>query len=219
MGSVGTGIVRRGTLAALAALAIWTPAAQAAAPLTNGLVNPEGVGINATTGEVYVADQANNRIQRFAANGDRAGAATAYDEALALYPGYAPALAAQGRLAVASGDLDTARERFAAAAAVVPLPEYVIALGEIAESAGDTIKARRQYDLARAEKEFDSRHYREARLLYEQAHQTDRSVTEACRERWAYCRLSCVVEQMNQNPADMSAIRPNTTSTNSADVR
>lgn len=52
--------------------------------------------------------------------------------------------------------------------------------------------------LARAEQEFESRRYREARVLYDQVHREDRSLIEGCRERWAYCKLSHVVEQMNQ---------------------
>lgn len=52
--------------------------------------------------------------------------------------------------------------------------------------------------LARAEQEFESRRYREARILYDQVHREDRSLIEGSRERWAYCKLSHVVEQMNQ---------------------
>jgi tetratricopeptide (TPR) repeat protein len=50
--------------------------------------------------------------------------------------------------------------------------------------------------LARAEQEFGNRHFPEARLLYEQAHEADHSATVPCRERWAYCKLFCVVEQL-----------------------
>src|SRR5439155_22214062 len=52
--------------------------------------------------------------------------------------------------------------------------------------------------LKRAEEEYSDRHYPEARLLFEQAHEADRAVTAPCRERWAYCKLFCVVEQLNQ---------------------
>jgi tetratricopeptide (TPR) repeat protein len=83
--------------------------------------------------------------------GDRAAAATAYEGALVLFPGYAPAIAAQARLAVAAGDYETAIARFTDAAAIVPLPEYVIALGEANEAAGNATAARQSYDLARAE--------------------------------------------------------------------
>jgi hypothetical protein len=52
--------------------------------------------------------------------------------------------------------------------------------------------------VARAEQEYTQRRYREARLLYEKAHQEDQTATEASRERWAYCNLYSVVEQLNQ---------------------
>lgn len=82
--------------------------------------------------------------------GDARGAAAAYDQALALVRDHAPSLAGQGRLAVGAGDLETARARFERAAAVVPLPEFVIALGETLDAMGDAAGARQQFDLARA---------------------------------------------------------------------
>lgn len=51
--------------------------------------------------------------------------------------------------------------------------------------------------VTRAEEEFGNRRWREARLLYEQAHEADQSSTLSCCERWAYCKLFCVVEQLN----------------------
>jgi tetratricopeptide (TPR) repeat protein len=82
--------------------------------------------------------------------GKRDQADATYQRALNLVPGYAPALAAQGRLAVGANDLATAVERFKAAADVLPLPEYVIAQGEAQEAAGDP-SAAQTYALARAE--------------------------------------------------------------------
>jgi tetratricopeptide (TPR) repeat protein len=84
-------------------------------------------------------------------NGDRHGAADAYSSALEAFPNYAPALAAQGRLAVGDNDLKTAIVRFQAAADIVPLPEYVIALGEAEEASGDKAAAQRDFALAGAE--------------------------------------------------------------------
>jgi tetratricopeptide (TPR) repeat protein len=83
--------------------------------------------------------------------GRRPAATAVYEEALRLVPDYAPALMGLGRLAVGRGDLDTAIARFGRAAAVLPLPEYVIALGEAQEVAGDMAGARQSYDLARFE--------------------------------------------------------------------
>jgi tetratricopeptide (TPR) repeat protein len=85
------------------------------------------------------------------ASGDPHGAADAYRAALDLVPNHAPSLAGEGRLAVAAGKLDEAIDRFGAAAAIVPLPEYVIALGDAQSAAGRQDAAARSYDLARAE--------------------------------------------------------------------
>jgi Flp pilus assembly protein TadD len=84
-------------------------------------------------------------------NGDPEAARSSFEHALALVPDHAPSLAGLGRLAVGDGDLDSAATYFARAAAVVPLAEYVIALGETREAASDLEGARRQYDLAHAE--------------------------------------------------------------------
>jgi hypothetical protein len=48
--------------------------------------------------------------------------------------------------------------------------------------------------LARADHEFEGKHYREAALLYDQAQPGDSSQ----RERWGYCKLFQVVERLNQ---------------------
>ena len=84
-------------------------------------------------------------------SGDPTAAADAYSSALALVPNHAPSLAGEGRLAVGSGNLDAAITWFQRAAAVVPLPEYVIALGDAETAAGRAGDAARSYDLARAE--------------------------------------------------------------------
>jgi tetratricopeptide (TPR) repeat protein len=84
-------------------------------------------------------------------DGDIAGAETAYDAALNLVPEHAPSLAGQGRLAVGAGRLDDAIALFRNAAAVVPLPEYVLALGDAQAASGDDAAAKQSYDLARAE--------------------------------------------------------------------
>jgi tetratricopeptide (TPR) repeat protein len=78
-------------------------------------------------------------------------AADAYDGALATVPDHAAAIAGLGRLAVGRGDLDEAIRRFEQASAILPLPEYVIALGEAREANGDAAGAAESYDLAQAE--------------------------------------------------------------------
>ena len=62
--------------------------------------------------------------------------------------------------------------------------------------------------LAQAEKEFSAKHFREARLLYEQIARGNESALSAStlhKERWAYCKLYSVVEQVNQSGQQMPA--------------
>lgn len=54
---------------------------------------------------------------------------------------------------------------------------------------------------AKAEQEFSQRRYRDAGMLYEKAHELNKEVIAESRERWAYCKLFNVVEQLNQLPA------------------
>jgi tetratricopeptide (TPR) repeat protein len=83
--------------------------------------------------------------------GDKDGAAKAYTRALAYVPAHAPSLAGEGRLAVGAGDVDAAIAFFHRAADILPLPEYVIALGEAQSAAGDSADAANDFKLARAE--------------------------------------------------------------------
>jgi hypothetical protein len=61
--------------------------------------------------------------------------------------------------------------------------------------------------LARAEQEFAARHYREAAALFEQAHQADQNSTRDSRERWAYCKLARIVEQLNQPSGNAASLQ------------
>jgi tetratricopeptide (TPR) repeat protein len=108
----------------------------------------ETAGAGAPENVAFVSSLRGNLLNLL---GRRDAAAAAYEQALQLVPNYAAAIASQGRLAVGRGDLKTAIERFTTAAAVVPLPEYVIALGEANEAAGNAVAARQSYDLARLE--------------------------------------------------------------------
>jgi tetratricopeptide (TPR) repeat protein len=85
------------------------------------------------------------------ANDDPDGAKVAYETALGHVPNHAPSIAGLGRLAVGRGDLADAATRFENAAAILPLPEYVVALGEVHAAAGDMDAAKQSFELARAE--------------------------------------------------------------------
>jgi tetratricopeptide (TPR) repeat protein len=78
-------------------------------------------------------------------------AARAYRQALTLLPGYPPALVGRARLAWARGDAPRAIRALSLAVRRFPLPEYVVALGDLAWASGRRRMAREQYRLARAE--------------------------------------------------------------------
>jgi tetratricopeptide (TPR) repeat protein len=80
------------------------------------------------------------------ARGNLGAARHAYAAALAAMPSYAPAAAGRARLAAATGDLPGAIARWRRVVQRLPLPEYVIALGETEQAAARARAARR--DLA-----------------------------------------------------------------------
>ena len=73
-----------------------------------------------------------------------------YAAALAAVPGYAPALAGQGKVAAANGDLDRAATLYAAAVRAIPLPEFVVTYGDVLSAAGRSEEAAAQYALVAA---------------------------------------------------------------------
>jgi hypothetical protein len=52
--------------------------------------------------------------------------------------------------------------------------------------------------LEKAEQAFDHNRFQEAQRLFEQADQADRRLTAPSRDRWAYCKLYHVIEELNQ---------------------
>ena len=85
------------------------------------------------------------------ARGRHAAARRAYDLALGAQPDYAPAAAGRARLAAATGDLDGAIARWRRVVTRLPLPEYVIALGEAELAAGKRAAGRRDLELVRVQ--------------------------------------------------------------------
>src|SRR5205823_3888549 len=60
--------------------------------------------------------------------------------------------------------------------------------------------------LAQACSEFAQRRYAQARLYFEQAYQTDPASVAQSRDRWAYCKLSYVIDQLNQDRLDVNLL-------------
>jgi tetratricopeptide (TPR) repeat protein len=82
--------------------------------------------------------------------GDLAAAEHRYDEALAVLPDYVYAVAGQARVAAARGDLARAADLYAQAVRTTPLPEFVIAYGDVLTAAGRSDEAAAQYALVGA---------------------------------------------------------------------
>jgi tetratricopeptide (TPR) repeat protein len=78
------------------------------------------------------------------------GAQREYENALQASPAYVPARAGQARIAAAHGDLAGAIALYEDVTRVMPLPEYVIALGDSYARAGRAADAARAYELVRA---------------------------------------------------------------------
>ena len=70
-----------------------------------------------------------------------------YDAALAVYPGYFHAQAGLAAVRAAQGRTAEAVTLYKAAVAVVPLPQYVQALGDLYAATGNAKDAQAQYDL------------------------------------------------------------------------
>jgi len=83
-------------------------------------------------------------------SGNFAQAERAYRQALFFRPDYPYALAGLARLDAARGDYYDAIAIYATLVERLPLPEFVIVLGELYEVTGQTDEASRQYDLVRA---------------------------------------------------------------------
>ena len=84
-------------------------------------------------------------------SGDYAAAERAYRQALATDPGFPAAIAGLARVEAARADYVHAIQRLRGLVQRLPLPEYVIALGETEQASGMTAAARRDYQLVGAE--------------------------------------------------------------------
>lgn len=82
--------------------------------------------------------------------GDVAGAARAYDAALAAVPGYALGIAGQGKIAAAEGELGRAASLYSQAVRTIPLPEFLTAYGDVLTAWGRPAEAATQFALVSA---------------------------------------------------------------------
>jgi hypothetical protein len=103
---------------------------------------------------------------------------------------------ARGKLeGVVDDPFDRANERLAGQAGSLPHRQA----GSLSHGAAGGMPHGQATDLlARANEEFTRRRYKEARGYYEQACRADQRCAELCRDSFAYCVLSDVVEHLNQ---------------------
>jgi len=79
--------------------------------------------------------------------GDLTQAASIYNQVLAVHHDYPYAREGMARVAAARGERATAIAEYQTLAEQLPLPQFVIALGELYEADGDLTAAQEQYDL------------------------------------------------------------------------
>lgn len=110
--------------------------------------------MGAPTGEnaAWVRVQLGNLYFNYLADPDAAEAE--YQTALRRYPGYVYATAGLARVRAARGDNQGAIDLSTKAVNVIPLPEFVIALGDLYQVTGQPNQAARQFDLVRVEEQL-----------------------------------------------------------------
>ena len=89
-------------------------------------------------------------------SGDIRSAEQTYRAALQLRPDYLYAFAGIARVQAARGEYKAAIDQYRRIIKTLPLPEFVIALGEVYEANGQPDQARQQYDLVRAMQQLNA---------------------------------------------------------------
>jgi pentatricopeptide repeat protein len=120
--------------------------------------------------------------------GDLRGALRSYRLALFRYPRYVPASAGVARVEAARGDVRAAIARYRRVVTRLPLPEYVIALGETELAAGKRAAARRDLALVRVEERLLQRNGVNTDVdlaLYEANHGDPRRAVELAKAAYA----------------------------------
>jgi tetratricopeptide (TPR) repeat protein len=122
------------------------------------------------------------------ARGRPARAARSYRAALASVPDYVPALAGRARLTAARGDLTGAIAGWKKVTALLPLPGYLIALGEAELAAGRVRAGRADLAIVSAQERLlaDAGVNTDAeRAIYEADHGDAARAVDLAREAWA----------------------------------
>jgi len=120
--------------------------------------------------------------------GRLASARRAYAAALMAVPGYAPAVAGRARLAARAGDLRGAIARWRSLVVRLPLPEYVIGLGEAELAAGRTAAGRADLAIVRAQEKLLAEAGVDTDVelaIYEADHGDRHRAVALAREAWA----------------------------------
>jgi tetratricopeptide (TPR) repeat protein len=123
-------------------------------------------------------------------SGDLAAAEQAYMAALGSHPDYVHAFAGIARVRAAEGQHAEAIGYYEQIVRSLPLPEFVVALGELYEASGQAAEARKQYDLVRAMQQLNAGAGMDVDLelaLFEADHNVDPAAALE-RARAAYAR-------------------------------
>ena len=88
--------------------------------------------------------------------GDLRDAEQTYRAALSVRPDYVYALAGVARVRAAEGHYEEAIGAYQEIVKRLPLPEFVIALGDLYEATGRPAEAKRQYDLVQAMQQLNA---------------------------------------------------------------
>jgi tetratricopeptide (TPR) repeat protein len=152
--------------------------------------------------------------QLYASSGRLGPAADAYRRAIAVAPTSVPARAGLAKVAWARGRAEQAIRRLTWVVARSPMPEYVVALGDLYVVSGLTDLAREQYALARAERQLFRASGVNVDLelaLFDAEHGSPRRALVAARAEWSRRRSVHVADALawalHANGRDAEALR------------
>ncbi|MGW2402815.1 tetratricopeptide repeat protein [Kitasatospora sp. NPDC001664] len=145
---------------------------------------------------------------------------TGYRDALTADPSYTPALAGQARAEAALGRTDDAVRDYTTAIARVPLPQYLLELGELHESLGHRDQAQQQYRVLTAEQRLAAANGVNDDLSlgqYEADHADPAEAVRLLRAEWGRRRHALVADALawalHRTGADTEALELAETST------